>query len=525
MKIIQTIKYITLSLLVFAGVMITVSCTFASGQTATKSPVFSIDFSKVESVAKNEYDYLNKPDENQSSADIHEPSADFEPPEIVELIPDWVGKVNGYEINFHELIERDENNRRLVALHEFFNEQKPSGKNEKTGIFEGYNLITISAEALNYYVIDPELTPTLYKMQHDGIYFEKFYGVYGGGTIAGELSLITGLSPGGGHRWCNNAAKKHLPFSFATLFNNLDIQPYAYHNGTYTFYDRNLFHPNLGYIFSARRHGLDFPRGDWHHSDTLLLELSLHRHTDMERFYIHYMTLCGHSPYSFEENGIARRNREFVKHLRYSTKVQAYLATQLELEKAMTYLLEQLEKKGIAERTVIVMTSDHYPYGLNKSDVEELAGYRFDSVFGFHRNACIIYVKGMEPEVISEPTFTPDIVPTVLNLLGFDFDSRFLIGRDVFSDADVLTFFEGGFMTDLGYYDRRRGKFVTFDEQTLLPDNYVPTLQQTVKNKQNAFEQTIELDYFDKISDYLMPSNIINQNSGSPKARMIPFPK
>jgi len=505
LKIIHRIKYIILSLFIFAGVVIVFSDAF--GKTESHPPVFSIDFSNLNSVVRHEYNILQKPDEKQPDFDIIEPPTITEIIEIEEIIPDWVGKVNGFEINFQKLIERDENNKRLLALHEYFMEQEPSGKNEKTGIFEGYNLITISAEALNYYVIDPELTPTLYKMQHDGIYFEKFYGVYGGGTIAGELSLITGLSPGGGHRWCNNAAKKHLPFSFATQFNNLDIQPYAYHNGTYTFYDRNLFHPNLGYIFSARRHGLDFPRSDWHHSDTLLFELSLHRHTDMERFYIHYMTLCGHSPYSFEENGIARRNRDLVKHLRYSAKVQAYLATQLELEKAMVYLLEHLEEKGIAERTLIVMTSDHYPYGLNRSDVEELAGYRFDSVFGLHRNACIIYVKGMEPEIISAPAFTPDIVPTVLNLLGLDFDSRFLIGRDVFSDADVLTFFEGGFMTDLGYYDRRRSRFTTFDEETQLPDNYVSIIQQTVKDKKNAFEQTIELNYFDKISDYLKQPN------------------
>ena len=419
-------------------------------------------------------------------------------------IVDWVGKVNGFDINFNLLIRRDAGNNRLVALHEYFNSLEPSGLNEKTGIFQGYNLITISAEAFTPYVICPELTPTLYKMQHDGFYFENFYGIYGGGTIGGELSLITGLAPGGGHGWCNNAARKSLPFSFASQFNTLGIQPYAYHNGTYTFYDRNILFPNLGYFFRTRKNGLDFQGPGWHMSDRMMIEHSIDHYIDNDRFYVHYMTLSGHSPYSFEENGVARRNREAVAHLRYSPQVRAYLATQMELEYAMEYLLERLEEKGIAERTLIVMTTDHYPYGLTTRDVEELAGHRFDSAFGLHRNACIIYVKGMEPEVVEEPAFVPDIVPTVSNLMGLRFDSRFLPGRDVFSDAMPLVFLGCGFMTDAGYYERGRGRFTPF-EGADIPEGYVSEILAVVDMKRFAVERTIELDYFKRIADFLKP--------------------
>jgi len=423
---------------------------------------------------------------------------------VCEPVPDWVGKVNGIDIIFDWLAIRDANNRRLVMLHEYFDSLEPSGQNEKTGIFEDFNLITISAEALTSYVIDPDLTPTLYMMQHDGIYFENFYSVYGGGTIAGEISLITGLAPAGGHGWCNTAARRHLPFSFASQFNALGIQPYAYHNGTYTYYDRNKLHPNLGYIFRARKHGLDFRGPGWHMSDKALIELSIDQYIDEERFYVHYMTVSGHSPYSFQENGVARQNRAAVDHLPYSSQVKAYLATQMELEYAMKYLLERLEEKGIAERTLIVMTTDHYPYGLTTRDVEELAGHRFDNAFGLHRNACIIYVKGMEPEIVETPAFVPDIVPTVSNLLGLRFDSRFLAGRDVFSDDMPLVFLECGFMTDLGYYERGRRKFTPF-EGVEVPEGYVSEISQIVNMRKTVVEQIIALDYFAKIATFLEP--------------------
>jgi len=417
-------------------------------------------------------------------------------------IPDWVDKVNGFDIDFDSLIERDAGDNGLIQLHEYFASLKPGGQNEKTGIFEGYNLITICAEAFTHYVIDPELTPTLYMMQQEGIYFENFYSLSGGSTIGGEVGLITGLAPRGAEVWCGDAAKKYLPFSFASQFKALGIQPYAYHNGTYTYYDRNILFPDLGYVFRTRGHGLDFQSNGWHMSDRLMIELSIDQYIDMDRFYVHYMTISGHTPYSFEKNPIAGWNREAVNELPYSPQVRAYLACQLELEYAMKYLLERLEEKGKAGRTLIVMTTDHYPYGLAARDIAELAGHSLDSAFGVHKNACIIYAGGIEHEVVETPTFVPDILPTVSNLLGFRFDSRFLSGRDVFSDAMPLVFLNGGFVTDLGCYDRKLGQFTPV-EGADIPEGYVSAISTIADMRRSAVERIVRLDYFAKIADYL----------------------
>jgi len=423
------------------------------------------------------------------------------PPAAVPPVPGWIDKVNGFDIDFDSLIERDAGNNGLVQLHEYFASLEPSSQNKKTGIFEGYNLITISAEAFTHYVIDPELTPTLYMMQQEGIYFENFYSLAGGGTIGGEVGLITGLAPRGAEVWCGDAAKKYLPFSFASQFNALGIQPYAYHNGTYTYYDRNILFPDLGYIFRTRGNGLDFQSAGWHMSDRLMIELSIGQYIDMDRFYVHYMTISGHTPYNFEKNAIAGWNREAVDELPYSPQVRAYLACQLELEYAMKYLLERLEGKGIAERTLIVMTADHYPYGLAVRDIAELAGHSLDAV-ELHRNACFIYAKGIEHEIVETPAFVPDILPTVSNLLGLRFDSRFLSGRDVFSAAMPLVFLNGGFVTDIGYYDRGRGKFTPF-EGAEVPEGYVSAISAIVDKRRSAVERIVKLDYFSKIADYL----------------------
>ena len=420
----------------------------------------------------------------------------------VEEIPIWEGKFNSYDIDFDYLIERDANNRGILQLHEYFSSVEPSNQNEMTGLFEGYNLITICAEALTKWVIDPEITPTLYMMQNEGVYFENFYSLYGSGTIGGEFALVTGFMPRGRGGWCTEATYKFLPFTFASQFLDLGIQPFAYHNGSYTFYDRNIMFPNLGYDFKAYGGGLDMSVYGYSTSDLVLMKITVDEYINTERFYVHYMTFSGHSNYNFG-NPQARVHRDAVSHLPYSTEVQAYISCQLEFEYAMAYLLDRLEEAGIAERTVIVITSDHYPYGLDHDKTEELAGKRLDIISQLFESSGIIYVKGMEPATVSTPSYVPDMVPTVLNLLGLPFDSRFLPGRDVFSDAIPFVILGSSIITEAGVYNKHNRSFTPFEGVAEIPDGYVSAIVTVEAARNSAVEQIVRLNYFDSIKDFL----------------------
>jgi len=200
---------------------------------------------------------------------------------------------------------------------------------------------------------------------------------------------------------------------------------------------------------------------------------------------------------------MAREHRDAVADLPYSTGVRAYIATQLEFEAAMAYLMERLIDAGIAERTVIVITSDHYPYGLDHNKIEELAGMRLDRVSQLYESAGIIYVKGMEPVTVTAPAFVPDMVPTVLNLLGLPFDSRFLPGRDVFSDAMPFVILNAGIVTENGVYSRRNGRFTPFDEDWEIPDVYIPSIVAIEAARNSFVEQIVSLNYFNSIREFL----------------------
>jgi len=437
-------------------------------------------------------------DSHGDTVDTDAPEQPVPPPEP----PPWEGKLNSFDIDFESLIERDSNNKGLLQLHQYFSSLEPSAMNAKTGLFEGYNLITICAEAFTKWVIDPELTPTLYMMQNDGVNFENFYSLYGSGTIGGEFALCTGFMPRGRGGWCTGATRNYLPFTFASRFLELGITPLAYHNGSYTYYDRNILFPRLGYDFKAYGGGLDMSVYGYSTSDVVLMKVTVDEYIDMERFYVHYMTFSGHSGYGFG-NPQANVNRDAVQHLPYSSAVRAYIACQLEFEYAMAYLLERLEEAGIAERTVIVITSDHYPYGLEHDKTEELAGKRLDKVSQLYESSGIIYVKGMEPETITAPAYIPDMTPTVLNLLGLPFDSRFLPGRDVFSDEMPFVILGSSIITEAGIYNKSTRGFAPFDGIDEIPEGYISAIAAIEAARNSAVEQVVSLSYFESIREYL----------------------
>jgi len=431
-----------------------------------------------------------------------QPGLPDQPPEPPPEPPPWEGRFNSFDIDFGALIERDANNKALLQLHEYFSSLEPSAQNPKTGMFEGYNLITICAEAFTKWVIDPELTPTLYMMQHEGVNFENFYSIYGAGTIGGEFALCTGFMPRGAGGWCTGATRNYLPFTFASRFLDLGIQPLAYHNGSHTYYDRNVLFPRLGYDFKAYGGGLDMSVYGYSTSDLVLMKITVDEYIGMDRFYVHYMTFSGHSGYGFG-NPQAQANRGAVDHLPHSAAVRAYIACQLEFEYAMAYLLERLEEAGIAERTAIVITSDHYPYGLAHDKTEELAGKRLDKVSELYESSGIIYVKGMEPETVAAPAYVPDMVPTVLNLLGLPFDSRFLPGRDVFSDAMPFVILGSSIITEAGVYNKSSRSIAPFEGYDEIPEEYLSAIRAIEAARTSAVEQVVRLNYFEAIREYL----------------------
>ena len=389
----------------------------------------------------------------------------------------------------------------LKATDEYLANATPTRKNNYTGLLKDYNLITICAESFCPWFISEELTPTLYKLSHTGILFENYYGTFQSVTTNGEYTMCMGLYPDMSRTKTdssfNVAGTNYLPFCLGNALKDMGYQTWAYHDYIGDFYNRNITHANMGYTFKAADSGLAM-KIDWPSSDLEMMEASVDDYINSgEPFHAYYMTFSGHYQYNWD-NAMSAKNRDAVKDLPYSEPVKAYIACNLELEYALEYLMQRLEEAGVADKTCIVLTNDHYPYGLTEDEYNELAGQTLDTTFEKYRNSFICYVPGLsENIVVDEYCSTADILPTLLNLFGVDYDSRLLAGTDVLSSGlHVAVLSDKSFLTKTFRYDAGTETVIPADENTTVSDELAEAYRLYVDSRFQLSGNILNSDYY-----------------------------
>ena len=405
---------------------------------------------------------------------------------------------NVADIDYDSLIE-NETNEEIKNIHNYVKSSTPSEKNIYTGMFKGKNLIAIVAEAFSPIAVNKDLTPTLYKLVNSGFVFNNFYTpVYYVSTSDGEYVTLNSLLPKESVWSFSKSSKNYLPYAYGNLFKEMGYTTYAFHDGTYKYYNRHLSHPNMGYTYKACGNGLEksMKCKIWPQSDLEMINATYDYYKDSEHFMTYYMTISGHLQYNFYGNNMSYRNRELVKDLDKSTAIKAYIAAQKELDKALEELLNKLEADGKLDNTVIVLSADHYPYGLTTDQISEVMNIE-DSKFDVHKNNLVIWSSTIkEPIEINKYGESLDILPTVLNLFGIDFDSRLLMGRDLLSNSDGLVIFnDRSWITDKGKYNASTKVFTPFNNEQV-DEDYIESINTKVYNKFVISKNILETNYY-----------------------------
>ena len=405
---------------------------------------------------------------------------------------------NVADIDYDSLI-KNETNEEIKNIHNYVKSSTPSEKNIYTGMFKGKNLIAIVAEAFSPIAVNKDLTPTLYKLVNSGFVFNNFYTpVYYVSTSDGEYVTLNSLLPKESVWSFSKSSKNYLPYAYGNLFKEMGYTTYAFHDGTYKYYNRHLSHPNMGYTYKACGNGLEesMKCKIWPQSDLEMINATYDYYKDSEHFMTYYMTISGHLQYNFYGNNMSYRNRELVKDLDKSTAIKAYIAAQKELDKALEELLNKLEADGKLDDTVIVLSADHYPYGLTTDQISEVMNIE-DSKFDVHKNNLVIWSSTMkEPIEINKYGESLDILPTVLNLFGIDFDSRLLMGRDLLSNSDGLVIFnDRSWITDKGKYNASTKVFTPFNNEQV-DEDYIESINTKVYNKFVISKNILETNYY-----------------------------
>lgn len=401
----------------------------------------------------------------------------------------------------------DESDKTFQHMNEFLSQRQPTTMNEYTGLFKGKNLILLTAEAFSGFVIDPELTPTLYKLSTEGFVFNNFYTpIWYVSTSDGEFVETTGLIPKSGVWSYTKVAKNYMPFAFGNQFGALGYKTFAFHNNTYTYYHRDRSYPTMGYTYYGYGNGLDVKK-TWPESDVEMIEKSVDYYLDGsgEPFHVYYMTVSGHLPYAYGDNQMSSKYRDLVKDLDYSTPVKAYIACQIELDRALECLIQKLDEAGELENTVIALGADHYPYGLENKQYRELCGQPMTEPFTLFENTFILWSGDMkEPVVIDKYCSSLDIAPTLANLFGLPYDSRLYIGTDILApEPNYVIFNDRSFINDKIMYNARNGKVTALVDEEIT-EEYVKECIEYVSELFYCSTHIIDSDYY----GYLFPDGV-----------------
>lgn len=352
---------------------------------------------------------------------------------------------------------------------EFFALRPEMEDNDYTGMFADMNVIYILAESFDTLAIDPDITPVLYQLFERGWSFENFYAPhYYRNTADTEFMVHTGFYPSrqvalSMDHFKDNTFRQTLPRLLQDTH-----RTYAYHNYTDYFYPRSVFlEETIG--FDVYKDALDLALLDeevgvggpheWP-SDVDLFQSSVDDYIEDDRFYTYYLTVSGHMNYN-ENHPMVAKNLATVQNVLESRgrtieneELRAYYAAQLELEYMVSEVLNTLNETGRIQDTVLVLASDHYPYGLDEASFEAASRPLDEAGLDIHNVPFVMYHPSLKAHTFDDVFSSVDVLPTLANLLGLKVDSTQMFGTDVFADASNTVRFQNSSLLTRDYtYD------------------------------------------------------------------------
>ena len=92
-----------------------------------------------------------------------------------------------------------------------------------------------------------------------------------------------------------------------------------------------------------------------------------------------------------------------------------------------------------------------------------------------------------------------DVLPTLLNLFGIEYDSRLIVGKDILSDYEGIAIFSNrSWVTNKGTYYASGNRFVA-NNDAVIDDNYVAKINARVANSFTVSNSIIKYNIYNDI--------------------------
>ena len=349
----------------------------------------------------------------------------------------------------------------LTEISNYLHANQPEINAEMFGKYEGRNLIVVSMESLQNFVINREMdghviTPFLNSLttDKDTYYFSDFYHQTGlGKTSDSEFIFENSMyGVGGGSVFFTRGGNTYNSLS-ERLGENEYFTSVLHPNGK-TFWNRDMMYQSLKIenFFDIDSYDVNDENSvSWGLKDKPFFEQSSKLMAGIDQpFYSRLITLTNHHPFILDEEDIS-----IPEYTSNSNTLNKYFQTVRYMDEALEQFFQNLKDEGLYENSVIVMYGDHY--GISELHNRSMAMYLekeeitpFDSV-ELQQVPLFIHIPGSnDGQVIDEAAGQLDLRPTILHLLGVDTSKDLQFGSDLFAEDhdNLITFRDGRFVTD-----------------------------------------------------------------------------
>lgn len=296
--------------------------------------------------------------------------------------------------------------------------------NNFKGMYKGKNLLVLQVESLENFVIGQsvngqEITPTLNKLLKNSIYFDNYYTQVNEGTSSdADLMTNTSVFP---------VRKGSTFFRFPyTEYNSLPkiMEKYGYStkaihpdDGAYWNWKEALTNIGFQQCIDAKSFKMDeiifmgLSDGSYFRQikDTII--------NQKQPFYNFMITLTSHSPFEMPKE---HQNLKLDDSLN-DTRLGGYFQSINYTDRCIGSFLDELDKAGILDNTVVVIYGDHDSVHKYFDDqIKDIQPSQSWWLENDKKIPLIIYEKGQIPQVIHTTGGQIDLMPTLLYSFGID---------------------------------------------------------------------------------------------------------
>lgn len=295
--------------------------------------------------------------------------------------------------------------------------------NKYKALFKGKNLIVLQVESLENFVINQrtngeEITPTLNKLLKNSLYFNNYIEqTYNGTTSDAEFISNTSLYPvrSGStfFRYPDNTYKSSLPKVMKSLgYNTLAVHP---DKGSYWNWLPALKSIGFDNCYDSSCFNIDEVIGLGLSDSSFLKQLSSLIEKQKKPFYSFSITLTSHSPFNLPKEYEELKLDDSLK----GSKIGGYFQCIKYTDKQIGLFLDNLDKNGLLDNSVVVIYGDHE--GVHKFFKDEIDSMGNKESWWTDNNLrvpLIVYSKELKGETISTTGGQVDFLPTISYLMG-----------------------------------------------------------------------------------------------------------